>query len=206
MCFGGSSAGSDARQQQLSQQKQVLAATGQINKAFAGYTPEWYNNYTQQYTNSAMPSLMGQYEDTQKQLGYKLGDQGLIKSGTAGQANQALQTQLGQQQQGVANQALNATNSLRQQIAQQQQGLIGQANVAADPLSTAQQATGAAASFAAPSLAQPIAGAFQNFANMWLGNKAQQAYGGYGRSSLSNPYWGSTLGIGSGLPVTQGGQ
>ncbi len=203
MCFAGSNAAGQARQQQQQQEQQVAQATNQINQAFAGYNPAFFSNYTQQYENSAMPNLYDQYQQTQKQLGYQLANQGLLNSSAAGQDTKALNTELGLQKQGVANQALGATNTLRQNVAQEQQNLIGQANAATSPASVAQQALGAASSFSSPSMAQPVAGLFQNFANMYLGNKVANTYGQQYPYGFGSPAW---MNLGSSLPTTIGGQ
>jgi hypothetical protein len=193
---GGSNVGGDARAQQQAQQQQIGQATGQINNAFSQYTPQWYQNYTNQYQNSAMPNLYQQYNQTQNDLSAQLANQGLSKSTAAGQLGGRLNTQFGEQKQGIANDALNATNSLRQNVANSQQNLIGQANTAADPFSAANAAYGTAASFNSPSLAAPVAGLFQNFANTYLGSRLQSAYGG------GTPYYGGSLNFGSTLPAT----
>lgn len=175
--FGGTSnAGTQARQQQQLQQGEVQQATNRINQAFSGFTPQYYQNRAQAYTNFAEPQLMQQYQDTSLGLLDKLGNQGLLNSSAGLQERGALQNQLGLQQQGVANTGIQQAQQLQQQVAGEQSSLIGQANAAADPLSVSQQALGQAANFAAPSAFQPLGNLFQNFANTYLGSQLASTY------------------------------
>ena len=173
---GGSDAAQQARAQQQAQQAQIGQATNQINSAFSGFTPQFFQGRTQAYENYANPQLMQQYQDTGQQLLGKLTNQGLLNSSAAMQEKGALQGQLGVQQQGIANQGIQGSQQLQQQVANEQNQLVGQANAATDPLSVAQGALGTAASYAAPSVFQPLGNLFQNFANTYLGSQLANTY------------------------------
>ena len=204
MCMGGSNnAGSDARTQQMQQQAQVDQATGQINNAFAGFTPQFYNDRAQAYTNYAEPQLIQQYQQAGQQLLGKLANQGLLNSSAALQEKGALQNTMNTQQQGIANQGIQQSQQLQQQVGQQQANLVSQANAASDPLSVAQLATGTAAGYAAPSAFAPIGPLFQGFANQYLGSQLNSTYNpslyGYmlGQGGGSNQLSGGNAGLGS---------
>lgn len=172
----GNAAASQARKQQQQQQADITQATGQINNAFSGFTPQFYQNRAQAYTNYAEPQLNQQYQQTLQGLYGKLANQGLLNSSAAGQEKGALQQSLATQQQGIANQGISQSQQLQQQVSQEQANLIGQANAASQPLSVANQAVGAAAGFSAPSAFQPIGQAFQSFGNTYLGSQLNSTY------------------------------
>jgi len=204
--FGGSSdAASQARQQQQLQQAQIQQATNRINNAFAGFTPQFYQQRAQAYENYAEPQLMQQYQEVSKQLLGKLANQGLLNGSAALQQKGALQNDLGLQQQGIANTGIQQAQQLQQQVAGEQAGLIGQANAAANPLTVAQEAIGTAANYAAPSAFQPLGQLFQNFANTYLGSQLASTYnpnlyGFYLGSGTGGQGFGSS---GGGLGATQ---
>lgn len=202
MSWGSSNAGSQAAALNAQQQNQINQATGQINRAFSGFTPQFYNQREKAYTNYATPQLFQQYGSTLNQLEDKLGNQGLTKSSAALQERGALAQALGQGEQTVADTAIGQAQSLQQQIAQEQSNLIGQANAAADPLSIAQGAVGTAAQFQTPSAFTPIGNMFQNVANTYLGSQLASTYNPQIYSSfLSNPGSGGGGSFGAGLPT-----
>jgi hypothetical protein len=173
---GGSNAADQARKQQEEQQKKINAATGRIDRAFSGFTPEFYNQRAQDYENYAMPQLNQQYTQTAENLTGKLANQGLLNSSAALGQRSALQEALATQQQGVANQGIQQAQDLQRQQMSEQQQLIGQATSATDPLSISNQALSAASQFQAPSAFAPLGQMFQGFGNMYLGNQLASTY------------------------------
>lgn len=141
MCMGGGSdAAAAARKQQQEQQAKIDAATGQINAAFAGFDPAFYQARTKAYETYAMPQLTQQYQNVQSGLYGKLANQGLLNSSAAGVEKGALQQSLAEQQQNIANAGLQQSQALQRQVGQEKANLIGQANVATDPMSVSQGA------------------------------------------------------------------
>ena len=205
MSGGGDPGAAAARQAQL-QQDQITQATGQINKAFQGFTPQFFNQRAQDYEAYALPFLNQQQQQAQNQANFKLFDQGLQKSSQAKTLGEQLGKYTNQQKQGVANEGIRQAQSLQQQIAQEQQNLIGQANAAANPASVGQEALGQAAQFSAPSSFAPVGNLFQNFANTYLANQLTNTYSPalYGQF-LQNPYAsaGGQTGYGAGLGGSQ---
>ena len=195
MCMGSGNAAADARQQQKQQEANINAATEQINNAFAGFTPQFYQDRTAAYEKFANPQLTQQYQNVNAGLTGKLANQGLLNSSAALNEQGALQQSLSQQQQGIANQGIAQSQQLQQQVAQEKNQLIAQANAANNPLSVAQGALGAASSFNAPSSFAPLGNLFQNFANTYLGNQLSNTY----NPNLSSFYLGGNKSSGSGL-------
>ena|SRR5271157_116550 len=204
MGCGSSNAGDYARQQQQQQQAAIQTGMGQINQAFSGFTPQFYQGVQNAYQNYATPQVYQQYQPMQQQLDYRLANQGLMGSGADQFLHQQLGQQLGQAQQQVGNQALQQSRNLQQQVGQEKSNLISQLNTASDPSSVAQQATSMASQFQSPSAFQPLGQLFGNFANMYLANQNANAYNQFSNQYLSafnNP------GIYSGaIPQPFGGQ
>ena len=204
MCMSSSDPGQAALANQQQQQAAIQAATGQINKAFAGFDPKFYNDYTQANEAYGLGQLAPQLQNTQDQLGFKLAGQGLQNSGSADKLGASLQTEAGNQKQNIVNSALGATNTLQQNVNQQKSNLINEANVANDPSTVSNQALGVASSFSAPSPIAPIGQAFGNWANQWLGSVQNKTY----TNTNSAPVYGGAGGnygsYGSSLnPITQ---
>ena len=197
MCMGGSDSDADAVAQQQQQQAAIQQATNQINQAFSGFTPAFYGANTQAYENYAMPQLGQQMQQTQGQLNNQLFNQGLANSSSANKEQSALNQANAQAKTNIANTAIGQTNQLRQQVAGEQQNLISQANVANEPATVAGQALNAASQYSAPSAMPAVGNMFQGFANMYLGNRLNQAYGQspqYNQAPLlsyTNPLQGS---------------
>ena len=152
--------------------KQTRYAMGQVGQAFSGYTPAWYQDVADTYTKDAMPQLQEQYGSTRDQLGFKLANQGLDKSGAGQKLGTSLANELSKQKQNVVDQSQGAANSLQQQVENYRQQMVGQVEQAVDPAATAQSMLGSAANFQAPAMS--TANMFGDWSNMYL--LANQAY------------------------------
>src|ERR1700679_1157816 len=199
--------GANALQQQQNQQEaNTNQAVSQINKAFQGFTPQFYQGVNQSYQNYAIPQLQQQYQQQQNNVGFKLADQGIFGGnnsvaqnlyGQLGQANNQAQQNIGQQ--GLAN-----VQQLQQQVGQEQSNLIGQAQTATNPQSLGQLATQQAAGFGAPSQFQPLGAVFNNFSQKYLGSQNANTYNPATAYLYNNPYsFGGSGSQGGFLPSTQ---
>lgn len=174
--FGSTDVGSQATAQNAQQQQQVNQAVGNINSAFSGFTPKFYQQRGQAYEDAALPQVGQQFQQTNQETQEALANRGLGKSGAADQANASLQQQLAGSTNQVANQAQQAQQSLQEQVVNEQSSLIGQAQSAANPATVAGQAIAQAGSLQAPSVLAPIGNMFQQWANTWLAGKLNNAY------------------------------
>lgn len=175
MCFGGSSdAGSAARAQQQAQQAQINQGVAAVNQAFSGFTPGFYQQRQQAYTNYAMPQLQQQYQQNQNNLLYRLANQGLLRSTAGGQLQNTLTQAAQQQQQNIGNQGLQLAQQLQQQVGQQQNTLVNQAIAGASPQAVGTGAIEAASQFSAPSALPPIGNLFSNWASIYNSNQNNQ--------------------------------
>lgn len=204
MSCGSSNAGSQIAQQQAQQQQLTNQSVSNINQAFSGFTPQWFNQASTAYSNWAVPQLQQQYQQNQNGLNFQLANQGLLGSSQQQQGQNALQTSQNQAQQQIAQQALSQQQQLQQQVGQQQSQLIGQAQTATDPSAVGQQALTTAAGFSIPSSFQPLGNLFSNFATQYLGNQQANTYNPYTTSLLSQSLYGLGNGSSNGfLPSTQ---
>lgn len=175
MCFGGGGdAAGAARAQQQAQQAQVDQGIGQINKAFAGFNPQFYAARGQAFLDYAQPQLQQQYQQNRNNLLYGLANRGLLKSTTAGMQQDTLKSAAEQAQQGLGNQALSLEQQLQQQVGQQQNTLVNQAIAGASPQSVATGALESASQFGAPSVLPPIGNLFSNWASIYNTNQNNQ--------------------------------
>lgn len=167
MGLGGSSVGDTSTA--LAQQTQADQDQGlqQINQAFSGFTPGFYNQVQQDYTNYATPQLEQQYQDESKQLQGGLASQGLQKSSAGAELTAQLGASLKQQQAGVQDAGLSQAQSFQSNVEQQQNQLTQQLEASADPLSIAQSALGVASNIKAPSLFAPVGNFFSDWANQY---------------------------------------
>ena len=172
-------------QQQGQQNKAINTSIGQIQNAFSGFTPNFYNNYAQSYVNSQMPSLQQQYNNNSQQLGFKYANQGLGKSTQQQQGFGALQDANNSAKTQIAQQGQQAVQQLQQQVAGQEGNLIGMAETANQPGQLGVNAQAQAASLQAPSTFAPIGNMFSQFASQYLGSQ-QQNLGNSLLQSLNN--------------------
>lgn len=177
MCMGGSSdAERILEESQKTREGLVRRGTDQVNRAFAGYTPEFYNRLQQNYLQSAMPEVANQYKASRDSLTYGLANSGLLRSSAAENLGSSLEQQLASNQRAVANQSIDAAQGLRRQVEQQKTQLLGQLQASTDPSAIASQAIAQASSMQTPSLYQPLGNMFQQWANIYGANKVGQAY------------------------------
>lgn len=166
---GGGGAGDSARQLATQQQKQVNQAMKQVDQAFAGYTPAFYDQQRQAYLNAALPQLGQQATQEEGQLGFKLANQGLLQSSAGQRLGDLLGQEITTQKQNVSDAATQASQNLQRQVENYRNQVVGQVQQAVDPTATAASALGAAATFAAPSAAPQLGNLFGNWAQQYLG-------------------------------------
>lgn len=144
----------------------------------SGFTPEFYKQRSQDYVNTAMPQLSGQYQQMGKNLRYALAGRGLGTSSAAVNGASTLGREMNTQRQGVADEGLRQSQELERNVNSTKSQLINQLQVSADPGSAAQQALTAATGFSAPSPIVPLGSMFSNWMNIYgadlLGRQAMQ--------------------------------
>ena len=150
-----------------------------------GFDKAFYDKQQQDYLNYANPQLEQQFGQTNQQLQYKLGNQGLF----GGSAQRELQTGLANEkslaQINMSNQALGQSNQARQNVNSQYNTLVGQLEASMNPGVTTQQALQSASTFSAPSAMPAVGQLFNNYANTYLAGLNQNTYGNMGGSGIN---------------------
>lgn len=148
----------------------------------AGFTPQFYQGVQDAYVNYANPQLTQQYQQTNKNLGYQLANQGLTQSSAADTAQGSLNQALAQQQRGIANQGIQNAQQLQSQVGQEQNTLTNQLIASSNPGATSQQALNVASQFSAPSAFAPVGNFFNTWSQLYGANSLANSY-----ASLTNP-------------------
>lgn len=168
--------------------EQGLAGSGSLyggKKTSTGFDNNFYNQAQNAYLDFATPQLNQQFNQTNRQLQYKLGNQGLFGGSAASDLQNQLGNELSTQRINLANNALNQTNQLRQNVTGQYNTLVGQLEASANPSATTQQALQTASTFSQPSALPAVGQLFNNYANTYLAGLNQNTYGNMG---LNNQY------------------
>lgn len=173
------------------------------DQTFTGFTPNFYKQREQDYYNYAMPQLADQYNTTKNDLAFGLANRGLSQSTAAQSKFSALNRQMEQNRQGIADQGISQANTLRTQVEQAKQNLISQLYQTADPAKGLSSAIDVASNFQAPTAFAPLTNMFGSLANQYYTSQllGQGGLGGgMGGSFAGQPpvYYGSQgQGVGS---------
>lgn len=176
-----------ARRARITQGEQLL------DKEFAGFNDDFYNQRQQAYINYALPQLGGAAREQNRLLQYGLHARGLQNSSVAQNAASRLASQTEAQKQAIAEQALAQGNELKLQVEQTRAGLRDSLLQTSDPANAGRQASLAAARLSAPSLFTPIATSFSSgLTNYTIGQEAKNnqqmanSYSAYGVNPTVN--------------------
>jgi hypothetical protein len=165
-----------AQQQEQQRQNAIAGGTADINKAFSGFTPTFYQQRAQAYQDFALPQLSQQYETNRNQVGFNLANRGVLRSGTANKQWSNLARDLGQAKQTIADQGISQAEQLQQGVETQRQNLISQLYQGADPANAGASAIQVAANASQPSTFAPLSNMFANLANQYYLGQVINAY------------------------------
>ena len=167
---GGAAASEAATQAQLQQ------GTDAVNSAFSDFTPSFYQQAAQDYTNYATPQVDQQYQNTKNNLTYALARNGLTSSGAGVQRNNSLNQQLNTNLSDIANTAQDQSNTLETNVNNQKNQLMSQVEAGAQPGQIATQAAAATSSLRAPTALPAVGNMFSDWSNTYLANMAANTY------------------------------
>lgn len=124
-----------AQAEQAEQQKVDLSAAnrGAVNEAFSRYGDDYYNSITQNVLDYYTPQLDSQFEKANEGLTYRLADQGLLRSTTAGDVRADLKEAYGIQKGDISNRAASEATSAREQVENARRQALAYAENASDP-------------------------------------------------------------------------
>jgi hypothetical protein len=114
-------------QWQTGRSAEANQATSDISNAFAKFTPDYYNQYAQQYEQAYDPEVERQYGVAKQNLGYGLARTGNEQSQTAATQQALLAQEKGRNLTDVANKAVDAANTLQSNVEQSKSSLLSTA-------------------------------------------------------------------------------
>lgn len=179
-----------AGQQEGQRQQAIQQGTKNINKAFSGFTPAFYQQRAQAYQDFAMPQLAQQYQQNRNQIGFGLANRGLNTSSAATGQWTNLGKAMGQAKQNIADAGIGQAQQLQQQVEGQRNNLLNQLYQSADPSGASAAATQTASQYAAPSVFQPLGNMLGNVANQYYLSQLINTY----RPGGSSPQVGGAPG------------
>ena len=166
-----------ARQQEQERQQRINEGKAKIDDAFSVFTPQYFNQFKNDYLAYYNPQVDDQFGDARKGLRYNLARAGTQDS-TAGQkAFSDLTENYGDRRREIASKALEATNNIRSQVEQNKGDLYSQNTASADPSLAAIQAVGRAGSLQSPPAFSPLADLFSGAAGAGAAYYAGQQRG-----------------------------
>lgn len=174
------SCGSNPNDQLNAQNQKILnaqnSAVGQINSAFSGFDPSFFQGVAKAYQNFQMPGVQQDYQTNSNNLGFKLANQGLSDSTQARQGFGALGDTMAKAQQQIGQQGQEQAQQLQQQIGQEKSNLVSQASASQNPGAIASSALGVANNYKAPSSFAPVGSFFNQFAQNYFGGQQANMY------------------------------
>jgi len=173
---GGNDYAKIAQQQEQQRKQSITTGTADINQAFSGFTPSFYQQRAQAYQDFAMPQLARQYETNRNQVGFNLANRGALASSTANKQWSNLARDLGQAKQTIADQGIGQAEQLKQGVEGQRQTLINQLYQGADPANAGASAVQVAAGYQQPSTFAPLGNMFANLANQYYLSQLINSY------------------------------
>lgn len=142
----------DINRQNNEMTRQMNTGMSDIYKAFAGYTPKWFDAGQKAFTMNALPGVEQQGLMAQKQGNMHFANQGLLNSSAQTGFNQGLSGMLNQQRMGVANDAIGYRQMLQNLIEQERANMQGQLHTAGVPGQMSQQFLNQMSNLGTPSM------------------------------------------------------
>jgi hypothetical protein len=141
-------------------QAQIRAGQADIDSAFAQFDNPYYEAFRRAYTNFYNPQVADQFEQAKGKLTASLAGRGMLESTTGANQLSGLFSRRAEAEADIGNQSVDAANKLRGQVEGAKTSLYGLNAGASDPALAANQAQGAAASFATQPQFSPLGQVF----------------------------------------------
>lgn len=122
-----------AKQLEMDRQTNTKKSRSAIDTAFGGFDDNYFSGIAQSVLDYYLPQLDSEFADTNEQLTYKLGRQGILRSKAAVDKRAKLQGDYGVQRSGITNKAADAAREARANVASVKNTLYNYADTAADP-------------------------------------------------------------------------
>lgn len=204
MCFGAPDYGAGRmRRSQQEQEARTLATLERIATSFGGYNKGFYEKRAKDFVRANMPTLQEQFKTAGENLGFATANRGLQGSLAEEKLGSALQKDFTRAKMDLVDAARAKAQGLEREVEGQRSQLTGLVQQAVDPAATAQSALYAATQFNAPSIAQPVADAFGNWANAYLAANLSRNNPSVGATFSQLPYPETAVGTGYGASGEQ---
>lgn len=167
--------GAEAARAEAERQERIQRGIADVNVAFAGFTPSFYDDRAKAFVDYALPQLAGQYQTTRNQLLQSLASRGLLNSSTGRQQGSTLQKTMEGAKQTLVEGGRTQAQDLQRQVEDKRSAIIGQVYQAADPANARASAVTTAAGFRQPSTFAPLANMFSSLAGQYYSNALLEA-------------------------------
>lgn len=161
----------EAAKAEAERQERIKSGLVDVNNAFAGFAPTFYDDRARAYENYALPQLATQYKDTRNKLLQNLASRGLLKSSAGTKQLSAFESRAQGAKQTIAETGRAQANELQRAVEDKRNLIIGQLYQSADPANARAAAVSTAASFRQPSVFTPLANTFADLINSYYTNQ-----------------------------------
>lgn len=149
-------------------EKAVQELMAGIDTAYAGYTPQFYQQAGDQYVAAQMPALSQEYKQARDQTQFGLANRGLERSSTGERLGDTLNRQFVNAKLGLADQGQAYSRALQQQVENYRNQQVGQLQTAINPSSAAIGFINQATQMPVPNASGAVTNSMGNFANQYL--------------------------------------
>lgn len=178
MAYGASTpdTGKKLRNQEEARAARIRAGQADIDKAFSGYTPEFFQERAQAYEAAALPQVTQQFDEASRKIDFGLAGRGLLQSSAAGSVRAGLDRERTNKARDIASIGIDQSNALRQNLENERGRLLAQVQSAADPSGAGEQALRVAQATQQPTSYAPIGNLFSGFLQNHLDNQIMKQY------------------------------
>lgn len=152
-----------ARQEERIRQERIAEGQQGIDRAFAGFNDEFFNNYQKQYSDYYDPQLNDQYSNAMKRLTLQLAQTGNLTGQVGVDQKAELQKHYDRQKMSVSNNSIDAAKKLRADIDARKSQLYSDNRMVADPGNSTATAISAAQQLQPGAPINPLANVFGDF-------------------------------------------
>lgn len=200
---GSPNYGNIAAEQEAARQRRIVEGTADINRAFSGFTPEFYQQRAKQYVDYALPQVGKQYREARDLIGYNLANRGMF-GGSASQKQWGdLSDKFAQAKQNIVDTGQQQAQALQSEVERARDTQLGFLYQSADPAGATAGATAAAASLTYPTTLPIVTQQFTDLLNQYYYSQLVNSYRPTSYVSLPPGSGGSSLPSGQPSSVGQ---
>lgn len=157
MGFMSPSVDDTAAAEEAQRQKRITEGTAKVNRAFAGFTPDFYSGQTRAYNEYALPQLEDQFKTAGEKLKYAMARQfGTTQTSEAAKRQGELAKRYALAKTQVTETGLQRAQKAQADVESERSRILGMLNTTADPAAAAQQAFAASKTTGQGDVLQPL--------------------------------------------------